>query len=86
MDSMLSGGGHNGRVALAFDPAELLPILCCPKSRAPLKLVGEEWLVSTDPATRLRYRIDDGIPVLLVEEAEELSEADWRALLEKAVG
>ena len=35
--------GVLGRVALAFDPAELLPILCCPKSRALLKLVGEEW-------------------------------------------
>lgn len=71
-------------VPLAFDPAELLPILCCPKSHAPLKLVGEEWLVSTDPATRLRYRIDDGIPVLLIEEAEELSEAEWKKLLEQA--
>lgn len=69
---------------LAFDPAELLPILCCPKSRAPLKLVGEEWLVSTDPVTRLRYRIEDGIPVLLIEEAETLDEAEWKRMLEQA--
>lgn len=75
---------HTGGVALAFDPAVLLPILCCPKSRAPLKLVGEEWLVSTDPATRLRYRIDDGIPVLLVEEAVALSEDEWKRLLAQA--
>jgi len=26
------------------------------------------------PASRLRYRIDDGIPILLVEEAERLDE------------
>lgn len=71
-------------MTLAFDPAELLPILCCPKSHAPLKLVGEEWLVSTDPATRLRYRIDDGIPVLLIEEAEAMPEAEWKKLLEQA--
>lgn len=71
-------------MALAFDPAVLLPILCCPKSRAPLKLVGEEWLVSTDPATRLRYRIDDGIPVLLVEEAVALAEDEWKRLLAQA--
>lgn len=69
---------------LAFDPAELLPILCCPQSRAPLKLVGEEWLVSTDPVTRLRYRIEDGIPVLLIEEAETLDEAEWKRMLEQA--
>ncbi len=75
---------HTGGVALAFDPAVLLPILCCPKSRAPLKLVGEEWLVSTDPATRLRYRIDDGIPVLLVEEAVALPEDEWKRLLAQA--
>lgn len=71
-------------MALAFDPAVLLPILCCPKSRAPLKLVGEEWLVSTDPATRLRYRIDDGIPVLLIEEAVTLTEEEWKRLLAQA--
>lgn len=71
-------------MALAFDPAVLLPILCCPKSRAPLKLVGEEWLVSTDPTTRLRYRIDDGIPVLLVEEAVTLTEDEWKRLLAQA--
>ncbi len=77
---------HTSCVPLAFDPDVLLPILCCPKTRAPLKLVGEEWLVSTDPATRLRYRIEDGIPVLLVEEAEALSEDEWKRLLERARG
>ena len=69
---------------LAFDPATLLPLLQCPVSRKPLKLVGEEYLVSTDAETRLRFPIVDGIPVLLEEEATALSEEEWKALLEKA--
>lgn len=55
----------------------LLEILRCPVSRQPLKQVGD-WLVSVDPETRLRYPIRDGIPVMLVEEAEELPLEEWR--------
>jgi len=69
---------------LAFDPATLVPLLRCPVSHAPLRLVGEECFVSTDAATRLRFPITDGFPVLLEEEAETLSEEDWRALLNRA--
>lgn len=59
---------------------ELLEILVCPLSRAPLVEDGET-LVSTDAATRRRYRIEDGIPVMLVDESEELDEAAWRAVM-----
>jgi uncharacterized protein YbaR (Trm112 family) len=38
-------------------------------------------LVSTDPATRRRYRVEDGIPVMLVDESETLDEATWRAIM-----
>jgi len=69
---------------LAFDPAVLLPLLRCPKSHAPLRLVGEECLVSTDAETRLCYPIADGIPVLLEEEATALEEGDWKAMLARA--
>lgn len=69
---------------LAFDPATLLPLLQCPVSHKPLKLVGEEFLVSTDPETRLRFPIVDGIPVLLEEEATALSEDEWKSLVAKA--
>lgn len=61
---------------------ELLDLLVCPLSRKPLVLDGET-LVSTDPATRRRYRIDDGIPVMLIDESEELDEATWKAVMEK---
>jgi hypothetical protein len=67
---------------VTIDP-ELLEMLCCPVSRASLVQDGDT-LVSTDPATRRRYRIDDGIPVMLVEESESLDEAAWQAIMEKS--
>ncbi len=56
--------------------ADLLAILVCPESKEPLlhEVEGSrEYLFC--PASRLRYRVDDGIPVMLVEEAERLDEA-----------
>ncbi len=65
-----------------LDP-EFLAILRCPLSHAPLVQAGEA-LISTDPDTRRKYRIDDGIPVLLAEESEELDRETWEELLERA--
>ena len=71
--------------------AELLDILVCPKSKAPLVYFpkGEngdderaEFLLC--PASRLRYRIDDGVAVLLVDEATELAPTEVDRLLGKA--
>lgn len=45
----------------------LLDILVCPQDREPLLLVGDEYLYN--PRLRRAYRIDDGIPVLLADEA-----------------
>jgi uncharacterized protein YbaR (Trm112 family) len=53
------------RVAL---PAELKEILACPKCKGELQFREEEGEIRC-PACRLAYRIDDGIPVMLVEEA-----------------
>ena len=61
---------------------ELLEILVCPLSKAPLVLDGET-LVSTDKETRRRYRIDEGIPNMLLEEAEELSAEEWAGIMKK---
>ncbi|KAA3611662.1 MAG: hypothetical protein DWQ01_06130 [Planctomycetota bacterium] len=65
-----------------LDP-EFLAILRCPLSRQPLVQMDQS-LVSTDPETRRRYRIEDGFPVLLIEEGETLSEQEWRQLMEAA--
>lgn len=60
---------------------DLFDLLVCPETRVPLKYV-EGRLVSTDSETRRAYRIDDGIPVMLVEESEQLDPATWRRLMD----
>jgi uncharacterized protein YbaR (Trm112 family) len=64
-----------------LDP-EFLKILVCPLSHAPLVQDGDT-LVSTDAKTRRRYRIVDDIPNMLVDESEELSEPEWKAIMER---
>ena len=50
---------------------DLLEILCCPETKADLVLDGD-YLVSVDKKTRRRYRIEDDIPVMLIDESEQL--------------
>jgi uncharacterized protein len=61
---------------------ELLDILVCPLSKAPLVQDGNT-LVSTDKETRRRYRIEDGIPDLLIEDSEELELGTWTEIMKK---
>ncbi len=49
---------------------ELLKILACPACKTAVVLEGER-LVCTNPSCGLRYPIREGIPVMLVEEAEK---------------
>ena len=65
-----------------LDP-EFLKILVCPLSHASLVLDGDT-LVSTDPKTRRRYKIVDGIPDLLIDDSEELREAEWKNIMERS--
>ena len=58
--------------ATAFDP-QLLEILRCPISHEPLVHRDGKLLCY---ASRKAYRIDDGIPVMLAEEAEEIPESE----------
>lgn len=53
---------------------ELLEILACPESKAPLIYFEEEAFLFC-PQSRLKYPIRDGIPVMLVDEAERLDES-----------
>ena len=66
---------------MAIDP-QLLSIMVCPVSHAPLREI-DGWLVSTDPTTRRRYPIRDGIPVMLSEESEEMTEDDWKRVMDE---
>ncbi len=61
---------------------ELLEILCCPETKADLVLDGD-FLVSTDKQTRRRYRIEDDIPILLIEESEQLDLETWEEIMKK---
>ena len=69
---------------MALD-SKLLEILVCPQDRGPLLLVDDEYLYN--PRLRRAYRIDGGIPVLLVDEAVEIGDdAEHQRLLERASG
>jgi len=61
---------------------ELLDILCCPETKADLVLDGDT-LVSTDKKTRRRYQIVDDIPVMLIDESEQLSVDEWREIMKR---
>ncbi len=71
---------------------ELLEILVCPESKAPLVYFpdgdpehgGEPFLFC--PTSRLAYRIDDDIPVMLVEEASRLGHEEADRLSQLAEG
>jgi uncharacterized protein len=59
----------------------LLSILVCPADRGPLLLAGD---VLYNPRLRRAYRIEDGIPVLLVDEATEVSDDQHAELIARA--
>ena len=50
----------------------LLEILACPACKQDVRLEGER-LVCVNPACGLRFPIKDGIPVMLIEEAQKTS-------------
>jgi len=62
---------------------ELLEILACPESKAPLIYFEQEGFLFC-PTSRLKYPIKDEIPVMLVEEAERLDEQAAEKLVAEA--
>lgn len=61
---------------------DLLDILCCPETKADLVLDGNT-LVSTDKKTRRRYRIEDDIPIMLIDESEQLNMEEWMEIMKR---
>lgn len=61
---------------------ELLEILCCPETKADLVLDGN-FLVSVDKNSRRRYRIEDDIPIMLIEESEQLDPETWKEIMRR---
>lgn len=61
----------------------LLSILVCPADRGPLVFVPDDGLLY-NPRLRRAYRIEDGIPVLLVDEARDVDDDEHARLMERA--
>ena len=67
---------------MPLDPV-LLEILACPEDKGPL-LYFESEDALYNPRLRRRYTIKDDIPVMLIDEAETVDEAEHDRLLAKA--
>jgi uncharacterized protein YbaR (Trm112 family) len=67
---------------MVLDP-KLLEILACPKDKGPLLYFADEESLY-NPRLRMRYRITDDIPIMLIDEAETVDDDEDRRLLAKA--
>ena len=67
---------------MALDP-QLLEILACPQDKGPLLYFADEDALY-NPRLRRRYRVQEGIPVMLIDEAETVSDAEHDRLVAKA--
>ena len=67
---------------MALDP-QLLEILACPDDKGPLLYFADENALY-NPRLKRRYAIQDDIPVMLIDEAETVSDEENARLLAKA--
>ena len=67
---------------MALDPL-LLEILACPEDKGPLLYFADEDALY-NPRLQRRYAIREGIPVMLIEEAETVADDEHGRLLAKA--
>ena len=67
---------------MTLDPL-LLEILACPEDKGPLLYFPDEESLY-NPRLRRRYAINDGIPDMLIEDAETVSPEEHDRLMAKA--
>ncbi|MBL8777941.1 MAG: Trm112 family protein [Acidimicrobiales bacterium] len=67
---------------MALDP-QLLDILACPEDKGPL-LYFEDEATLYNPRLKRRYAVRDDIPIMLIDEAETVDDAEHDRLLAKA--
>jgi len=67
-----------------LDPL-LLEVLVCPKDHGPLWYLPDEDALY-NPRLHLRYSIREGIPVLLIDEAETVEPNEHRRIAAKVAG
>lgn len=61
-------------------PASTVEILRCPQCHSRVVEDGDQ-LVCTDRDQRLAYPVRDGIPVMVADEASELTLEEWDAVM-----
>jgi uncharacterized protein YbaR (Trm112 family) len=67
---------------MALDP-KLLEILACPEDKGPL-LYFEDESSLYNPRLKRRYEVRDDIPIMLIDEAETVDDAEDARLRAKA--
>jgi uncharacterized protein YbaR (Trm112 family) len=67
---------------VALDPL-LVEILACPQDKGPLLYLADEDALY-NPRLRRRYLVKDGIPDMLIEDAEDVDDAEHERLMAKA--
>jgi len=69
-------------MSLEFNFDAVADILACPECHGRLISV-DDGLICGQGEHRLRFPVVDGIPRLLVDEASELTEEEWKELSER---
>ena len=67
---------------MALDP-QLLEILACPEDKGPL-LYFESESALYNPRLKRRYFVRDDIPIMLIDESEDVDESEHARLLAMA--
>ena len=66
---------------MTLDP-KLLEILACPEDKGPLYYFADEDALY-NPRLHRRYHVRDGIPVMLIDEAEAVDDSEHERLMAK---
>ncbi len=67
---------------MTLDP-KLLEILACPEDKGPLLYFADESALY-NPRLQRRYAVRDDIPIMLIDEAETVDDAEHQRLVAKA--
>jgi len=62
---------------------KLLDILACPEDKGPLLYFADEQTLY-NPRLHKRYVVRDDIPIMLIDEAETVSDGEHKRLMQKA--
>ena len=66
---------------MPLDPM-LLEILACPEDKRPLFYLEDENSLYNPRLQRI-YRVEDDIPIMLIDEADEVDENEHKRIIEK---